>query len=258
MSQKSFGFIGGGRITRIMLSGFAKKNHLPARIVVSDLNHGVLLGLKEQFPQVETVQDNRLAAKQDIVFVSLHPPALSGQISEMKDALKSNAILISLAPKISIFKLSEMLGGFNRIVRMIPNAPSIVNHGFNPVVFHTALSARDKTDLMKLFGEIGTSPEVNEANLEAYAIITAMGPTYFWFQLYHLMELGKFFGLDEAELKDGIKGMTEGMLRTMLDSDLEPKVVMDLIPVKPLGEDEEMIKQMYRQNLTALYQKLKS
>jgi pyrroline-5-carboxylate reductase len=231
---------------------------LPAQIVVSDPNPEVLSVLKEQFPQIETVQDNRMAAKQDLVFVSLHPPVLSEQILEFKDALNSEAILISLAPKVSISKLTGMLGGFNRIVRMIPNAPSIVNQGFNPVVFHSALPEKDKTNLIELFDAIGNSPEVDEGKLEAYAILTAMGPTYFWFQLYQLMELGKSFGFDEAELKSGIKGMVEGMLRTMFDSGLAPKAVMDLIPVKPLGEDEENIKETYRKKLSALYQKLKS
>jgi hypothetical protein len=32
---------------------------------------------------------------------------------------------------------------------------------------------------------------------------------------------------------------------------------MDLVPVKPLGEDEATIRNAYRAKLTALYQKLK-
>ena len=33
--------------------------------------------------------------------------------------------------------------------------------------------------------------------------------------------------------------------------------VMDLVPVKPLGEDEAAIRNAYRTKLTGLYQKLK-
>ena len=258
MNQKSFGFIGGGRVTRIMLSGWAKKNQLPMKIVVSDSNPEVLRVTKEQFPQIEIVENNQLAAQQDRVYVSLHPPVLVGMISEIKDSLRKDAVLISLAPKISISKLSEELGGFNRIVRMIPNAPSVVNQGFNPIAFHTALSKMEKTELIRLFAELGIAPEVDEAKLEAYAIITAMGPTYFWFQLYQLMEAGRSFGLEESELITGIRGMMEGMLCTMFDAGLEKEEVMNLIPVKPLGEEEEAIKEIYRNKLTALYQKLKS
>jgi hypothetical protein len=36
-----------------------------------------------------------------------------------------------------------------------------------------------------------------------------------------------------------------------------PEQVMDLIPVRPLGEDDAVIKEMYWKRLPALYQKLK-
>ena len=38
MSNKSIGFIGGGRVTRIFLEGWKRANDLPANIVVSDCN----------------------------------------------------------------------------------------------------------------------------------------------------------------------------------------------------------------------------
>jgi len=98
---------------------------------------------------------------------------------------------------------------------------------------------------------------VDEEKLEAYAIITAMGPTYLWFQLFELLELGKSFGLTDKQAWKGIRKMLKGALETVDESGLTPDEVMDLIPVKPLGEDEAMIRNAYRTKLTGLYQKLK-
>ncbi len=78
---------------------------------------------------------------------------------------------------------------------MIPNAPSIINEGYNPVAFHPALAGTDKESLLALFKILGDCPEVDEEKLESYAILTAMGPTYLWFQLYELHSLGRQFGL---------------------------------------------------------------
>jgi pyrroline-5-carboxylate reductase len=39
---------------------------------------------------------------------------------------------------------------------------------------------------------------------------------------------------------------------------MSPEEVMDLIPVKPLGEEEQIIKAMYKSKLGPLYEKLKS
>jgi pyrroline-5-carboxylate reductase len=51
--------------------------------------------------------------------------------------------------------------------------------------------------------------------------------------------------------------MLKGAIETIDESGLSPDEVMDLIPVKPLGEDEAAIRNAYRTKLTGLYQKLK-
>jgi len=258
MKVSSMGFVGGGRITRIFLEALNRKRMIPSTVVVSDANGEVLQKLKEKFPKVQPAQgDNAKAAGQDLVFLALHPPAIGGGLAEIRATLKSGAILVSLAPRFTIKALSEGLGGFDRIVRMIPNAPSIVGEGYNPVVFGPGISKQEKEDLSKLFKKLGDCPEVDEGKLEAYAIVTAMGPTYLWFQLFELFELGKSFGLTEKQAWKGIKKMLKGAVETVDESGLTPEEVMDLVPVKPLGEDEAAIRNAYRTKLTGLYQKLK-
>jgi pyrroline-5-carboxylate reductase len=258
MSYKAMGFIGGGRITRIFLEALNRKRMLPATVVVSDASAEALQKLKARFPKVQISQgDNGRPAAQEIVFLALHPPAIGGGLDEIKSALQPGAVLVSLAPRFTIKALSEGLEGFDRIVRMIPNAPSIVGEGYNPVAFGPGIPREEKTELSKLFKKLGDCPEVGEEKLEAYAIITAMGPTYLWFQLYELLELGKSFGLTDKQAWKGIRKMLKGAVETMDDSGLSPEEVMDLIPVKPLGEDEAAIRSAYRTRLTGLYQKMK-
>ncbi len=258
MIEKSIGFIGGGRVTRIIMEAFKRKNISFKKISVSDINPDVLNDLQEKFPDITTVPNNPLPAYNDIVFISLHPPAVLPVLEEMKSSLKEDAIIISLAPKIDILKISKQLGGFSRIARMIPNACSIINYGYNPATFSPSLSETEKKDLLKFLAILGDCPEVDEDKLEAYAIVAAMGPTYLWFQLYELEKIGITFGLTSQEVRRAVSCMAEGSAKTMIESGLRPEEVMDLIPVKPLGEDEDNIKSIYHAKLEALYQKLKS
>ena len=190
MNNKSFGFIGGGRVDRILLNALMNRNSMPANVIISDTNNDVLQSLKNQFPAITAIQSNLEPAACDYVFISLHPPVMASTLEEIKNRIKKDAIVISLAPKLTIEKISSLLGGFTRIVRMIPNAPSYINEGFNPVVFSSTISPEEKSELFDLFSHFGKCPEVNEADLEAFAIVTAMGPTYLWFQLNQLYELG--------------------------------------------------------------------
>lgn len=257
MNKKSLGFIGGGRVTRIILEGFQRKGTEFKEVLVSDANPDVLVSLKSKFQNIKTSSDNRQPASCDVLFIALHPPAVLPALDEIKSALKHEPVLISLAPKITISKISEKLDGFLKIVRMIPNACSIVNHGYNPVHFSPSLDEPEKKELLRILAILGDCPEVDEDKLEAYAVVAAMGPTYLWFQLYELEKIGITFGLTSQEVRRAVSCMAEGSAKTMNESHLNPVEVMDLTPVKPLKDDEEDIRSRLRMRLEPLYEKIK-
>ena len=257
MTSKTIGFIGGGRITRIFLEGWQRAGQLPARIVVSDCNAETLGKLKARFPSIETVAQSAAAAAQDIVFLAVHPPVMAEVLAGIKGSVKPGALVVSLAPKFTIGKLTELLGGFARVARVIPNAPSVVNFGFNPVAFGQALTTADKTEIVSLLAPLGECPEVAEHKLEAYAVLSAMSPTFLWFQLQALREVAAGCGLPDTEVTPALQRAVCGATRTLLESGLTPAEVMDLIPVKPLAEMEPQVSEMYRTRLPAVFQKIK-
>ena len=141
MHHKTIGFIGGGRVTRIFLEGWKRAEKLPANITVSDPNTELLAKLKGRFPSIATSSDNGTAAGKDIVFLAVHPPVVGDVAGRVKGSLRPDALLVSLAPKFTVAKLTGLLGGFGRLARVIPNAPSLVGAGFNPVAFAPGLAA---------------------------------------------------------------------------------------------------------------------
>ena len=259
MLNKSIGFIGAGRITRIFLEGFANAGLSFKEIIVSDPNHENLAVIKSNYPDVNTaLNDNRSAAKCDIIFLATLPPIINSILDEIKLELNSDSTIISLAPKLAIASISERLDGFERIVRVIPNACSMVNYGFNPIVFATSFSRAERSEIMDIFTPLGECPQVSEEKLEAYAVITAMGPTYLWFQLYELQKIAMRIGLSPYEAKNGVLAMATGTIKLMSDSQLTPEEIMDLVPTKPLGKEEENIKNLLRVNLDSIYYRLRS
>ena len=259
MKNMSLGFIGGGRISRIILKGFSRAGVLPTSIVVAEPIGDVFQKLSAAVPSARLVHgDNRVAAQQDLVFGALHPPVMPAVLEEIAPELRTDAVFVSLAPRLTIAKLSQQLKGFTRIVRLLPNAPSIVNKGYNPIAFSGSLSRNDREALVKLLRTLGECPEVAEDKIEAYAILVAMGPAYFWFQWHQLLTLGVSFGLDKAETETALMAMISGATETLFKSDLTPQEVMDLLAVKPLIEDEPTICDIYTRRLDALFKKLKS
>ena len=198
------GFIGGGRITRIFLQAFQNKNVSVSKVVVSDPNDDLVAKLKTDFADLNVVSGSNVeAASQDIVFLAVHPPVMKEALPAIADAAQSAKVVVSLAPVLKSQKLETMLKGYNKLVRMITNAASIINSGYNPVWYSKYIGETEKNLLGDLFAALGERPEVDEEKLEAYAIVTAMGPTYLCPQSNELHKLALAFGMSEEDTVAG-------------------------------------------------------
>ncbi len=250
-------FIGGGRISYLLLEGLKRESALPDNIIVSDPNlerNKIFKSIDAD--KIEFTQQNNEPLKSQIIFLAVHPPVIKEVFIEIQKNLNPRSILVSLAPVVKIQSLQQLLGGHERIVRMIPNAPSIIGRGYNPVCFADSISSQEKSELFSLFNHWGQTPEVEEDKLEAYAILTAMGPTYFWFQWMELQKLGKQFKLNEEEINLSLQEMITGSSNLLFNSDYSDKEILDMIPVKPLQEEEENVRNMMNNRLQSLHSKL--
>jgi pyrroline-5-carboxylate reductase len=255
--KQSIGFIGGGRVTKIFLKAFSNKNEFFKSVSVYDPNAGVLASLKKAFPDITAVDTASVPAKQDYVFIALHPPVIMETLEKIQNEINKNTVLISLAPKITIEKIRGKLTPGTRVIRLIPNATSYINKGYNPVCFSSEFPADEKKSLLSLLGLLGHTFEVDENKLEAYAIMSAMLPTYFWFQWRELTDIGIKMGLTEKEASESVKETSSAALSTMFESGLSVSEVIDLIPVKPIAEHEVQISEIYQNKLIALFEKIK-
>lgn len=254
--NNSTGFIGGGRVVRILLQGFTNKNVKSGKTVVAETNPDVLAKLRKQFPEIEA-GEAKDAASTDIVFIALHPPVIMDTLETLKDFIKPGAVVISLAPKINFDKLKLKIRSTGNLVRLIPNATSYINEGYNPVAFAPDFDAGLKEQVLDLLKTLGTTFEVPEEKLESYAIISAMLPTYFWFQWQELEEIGLKTGLTPDESRRAVHQTLIAAIDLFYKSGLTPAEVIDLIPVKPIGEHEQQISEIYKTKLTGLFEKIK-
>jgi pyrroline-5-carboxylate reductase len=253
--QMRVGFVGGGRVARVLVGGWRHAGGLSIEVLVNEPDDAAFARLAESCPEVRRSSLNDVAAA-DVIFLALHPPVLASVLPAMRPCLDAQAIVISLAPKISLNTLTAGLGTA-RVVRMIPNAPSIIGRGFNPVAFAGALDARARQNVSTLFAPWGAWPEVEEEDLEAYAILTGMGPTYFWFQWQVLREVAGQMGMSADRADDALRHMLDGALATLCLSGLPPAGVMDLIPVRPLEAIEPSVTAAYREMLPALFARIR-
>jgi pyrroline-5-carboxylate reductase len=256
MKNKSLGFIGGGRITRILLQAFRNKSVKLDNIAVFEPDSGILQKLQDLFPEIKPEGSPEGTARQEVVILAVHPPVIMDTLNKIKGVVNAETFIVSLAPKITTGKIADVLTA-NKVMRMIPNATSFLNDGFNPVSFHRNFPMGDKNTMLELFSILGETFEVDENKLEGYAIYSAMLPTYFWFQWKKLEELAVTTGLTREEAARAIRDTIYKSAGLLYDSGLSYDEVVDLIPVKPIGDQEEEIRNIYETKLIGLFEKIK-
>lgn len=255
--MKTIGFIGGGRITKIILNAFQNADIHFERILVYDINEATMSELKSRYPKIIITSNIEDPVHSELVVLATHPPVTVEVLEKIKEKMNPDAILLSLVPKITISKIRAVLGNFNNIARMNPSASTIINKGVNPVSFSSDFDVQKKKVFMELFQLLGYTPEVAEHKIEAYAVISAMGHTYFNFQIQKLQELAVSFGMDEAEAGVTISKMLLGTTETLFNSGMDYQEVADLVPVKPLAEVEDTIRGYYDLYLNGIFNKIK-
>lgn len=251
----SIGFIGAGRVTSIMLAGWLRAGVALPRVRVADVSAEALDRLRDEFPWIEPATSEEAAA-QSLVFVALHPPVLAETLARIAPCLRPDAVLVSLAPKLRLPGLQQQLGGFARLARMNPNATSVIASGYNPIAFADGLAEDARKALLALVQPLGRTPVVPDEQIETYAVVSAMAPTYFWFQFDTLRRLALEFGLSEEMARQTVREVLHGAVDTLLASDLQAERVMDLVPVRPLAEEEDKIRALLCERIRAIHAKL--
>lgn len=251
--NKSIGFIGGGRITRIILQAFKNRNKELDKIMVYDVNRETCKRLNQDFPSIR-ISDLNSTSIRDIVFIALHPPVYKETLNQMKKIIRQGSVIISLAPKITISQMMEALDHKN-IIRFMPSATSLINKGFNPVSFSHGF--KEKQEILDLLSPLGKTVETEEFKLEAYAVISGMLPTYFWFQLYDLIEIAGQIGLSGLESKEAIEQTLHAAIEVMFKTGLSKEEVLDLISLKPLEDNQSQISKMLNSKLINFFSRIK-
>jgi pyrroline-5-carboxylate reductase len=254
--KTTIGFIGGGRITKIFLEGFKNKAIEFESVKVFEPNSETLDALASDYPVVIKAETPEEAAQAKVVVIAVHPPVVMETLDKIAGVVNDETFVVSLAPKITIEKIASKVKTAN-IMRMIPNATSYINAGYNPVAFHPVMLKKEKKQLKKLFKPLGKTFETEEYKLEGYAIISGMLPTYFWFQWREMETIGEKTGVSKEEARKTIQKTLKNAIKLYYKSGLAPEEVMDLIPVKPIGENEEEIKSVLNNKLLGLFGKIK-
>ena len=177
--ERTVAMIGGGQMALALAEGFCRSGLLaPADITVYDPHAPARERLAARLPGINFADaSTAAAAAAGLVFLAVKPQQAADACREITGHLGSDAVLVSIVAGLSTASLAGM-AGTKRVVRVMPNTPSLVGHGVS-VVCHTAdVPAPAAERVMKLLASVGHVHEVDESLMNAVTGLSGSGPGF--------------------------------------------------------------------------------
>ncbi len=183
LKSMKIGFIGAGNMTQALVKGMVESKEIrPDHIYISNRTQGKLIKLSEQFHVQTRSHNQEIISECDVVIIAVKPQDITTALEGLTGQFNENQIVISLAPGIPFDALEKLIPS-GRLVRLMPNTPSLIGRG---VIGFMSLDETDEfvTSLMEdLFGSLGYLLEVaTEDQFDALTISCASG-TGFIFEM---------------------------------------------------------------------------
>ncbi len=206
-------FIGGGNMAQALIGGLISRGLPATRITVSDPVEKVRALLAEK--EINVTGDNSAAIQDaDIVVLAVKPQVLAQVLQPLK-GLVNNKLIISIVAGAEIATLSALLGT-ERIVRVMPNTPALVQTGAHGLYANASVETSDRELASQVLASTGLTIWVeSEAQIDAVTAVSGSGPAYFFYMMESMIRAGKNLGLDEKvatalDLADGFRGGANG------------------------------------------------
>ncbi|MDP9803847.1 pyrroline-5-carboxylate reductase [Acinetobacter calcoaceticus] len=188
-------FIGGGNMAQALIGGLVSRGLPPTRITVSDPVEQIRQLLQEK--EVHVTQDNMAAIQNaDVVVLAVKPQVLATVLRPLKGLL-SDKLVISIIAGAEIQTISNLIDS-DRIVRVMPNTPALVQTGAHGIYANDVVGASDRELTSQILAATGLTIWVNsEAQIDAVTAVSGSGPAYFFYLMESMIRAGKNLGLDE-------------------------------------------------------------
>ena len=174
------GFIGLGNMATAMIGGMLQKGIAkPEDIIGSSKTEATAEKVKSKF-NINTSTDNKtVAAQADVLFLAVKPIFFPEVIAEIKDAVKADTLIVSIAAGRNIQYLKDAFGRPElKLIRCMPNTPALVLEGCTGVCAGENVTEEDLEQVLALLRSFGIASVVPERLMDVVVGVSGSSPAY--------------------------------------------------------------------------------
>ncbi|MEY3202265.1 MAG: Delta 1-pyrroline-5-carboxylate reductase [Pseudomonadota bacterium] len=192
-------FIGGGNMASALIGGLIARGQPAGSVHVIEPSDAARQKLAAQFSVSVAAAIDASALPCEVLVLAVKPQQMESAIAPLAHQLHSE-VVVSIAAGTRAHSIAAWLGGYDRIVRAMPNTPALIGEGITGLYALPGVTATEKAAAQRVLEAAGQTVWVaEESQIDAITAISGSGPAY----VFHFIE-----ALEAAALHLGFEPAT--------------------------------------------------
>ena len=234
------GFIGTGNMAGAIMGGIIRNGVLkPEEIIGSD----ILEAGREKVHSLYGIcvtDDNREAAKAEIVVLSVKPQYYEQTIAQIRDEITDEQVIVTLAPGKTLEWLQGQFGKDVKIVRTKPNTPAMVGAGMTAACANALVTKEELEKVLTILRSFGEVEVVSEHLIDAVVSASGSSPAYVFMMIEAMADAAVADGMPRPQAYKFAAQAVMGSAKMVLETGKHPGELKDMV-CSPAGTTIEAV-----------------
>ena len=236
------GFIGTGNMASAMMGGIIKNNIVPAgEIIGSDLSPAGRKRAEDSLGIHVTESNLEVVRQAEIVVLSVKPQFYEAVICEIKDEVRDDQVIITIAPGKTLEWLEDKFGKEVKIVRTMPNTPAMVGEGMTAVCYNSYVADEELERAITLLKGFSRVEVVPEHLMDAVVSTSGSSPAYVFMMIGAMGDAAVSGGMPRQQAYQFAAQAVLGSAKMVLETGKHPGELKDMV-CSPAGTTIEAVR----------------
>jgi pyrroline-5-carboxylate reductase len=247
MDQK-VGFIGCGKMAQAMIEGMIKSKIVqPGAIMASAVTDETLRSVKEKYDILVSRNNIEVAKHADILILAIKPNIHDAILNEIAEAVDEQKVIITIAAGISLEYIESFFQTKMKVVRAMPNTPSLVREGMSAICHNQQVNQNDLEKVLLLFNSFGRTEVMFEELMDSIPAISGSSPAYVYMFIEALADGGVKQGIPRKQAYKLAAQAVLGAAKMVLETERHPGELKDDV-CTPGGATIEAVATLEQEN----------
>lgn len=225
------GFIGLGNMATAMIGGILMKGMArPEDIMGCSKTPVTMERVKEKYGIAIAANNCEVASASEILFLAVKPQFLSEIIDEIKDSVKKETLIVSIAAGKTLEWLETAFARPElKIVRCMPNTPALVLEGCTGICAGEKVTSGELDRVVELMEAFGKAEVVPERLMDVVVGVSGSSPAYVFLFIEAMADAAVAAGMPRAQAYRFVSQAILGSAKMVLETGRHPGELKDMV-----------------------------